>query len=207
MKKDSIYNYSSCIKILIGEIRQYNQSKEIKSKKKKKIQQISQMNIFIDYMNSLNGTFIQSKMKLLWQKNKLTKYFLQSLVDYSYDEIIPLLIEILCGNFSKAEKKFIIDKNKKPVIFFLLPFNKIKNILFCICIRTDISNKLFGNEYIYFLSICQENEYKNHIEAFINKISLEKNNKKFPEVPFDKIGLYSNKICFLKRLKKIKNQI
>ena len=82
MKKDSIYNYSDCIKILVGEIKQYNKNKEQKfkkSKKNKKIEASSKMSKFINYIKSLNGTFISSKMNLLWQKNKLTKNFIKSL--------------------------------------------------------------------------------------------------------------------------------
>ena len=138
MKKDSIYNYSDCIKILVGEIKQYNKNKEQKfkkSKKNKKIEASSKMSKFINYIKSLNGTFISSKMNLLWQKNKLTKNFIKSLENYDYDDTIPLLIQLLCGNFSHSEKKFISNENSRPIIFYLLPINKKDYILFCLCIR------------------------------------------------------------------------
>ena len=203
MKKDSIYNYSDCIKILVGEIKQYNKNKEQKfkkSKKNKKIEASSKMSKFINYIKSLNGTFISSKMNLLWQKNKLTKNFIKSLENYNYDDTIPLLIQLLCGNFSNSEKKFISNDNSRPIIFYLLPINKKDYILFCICIRLDINNKSIGNEYIYFLDICEENKFKKLADDFIFKISSEKNKIKFPEVLFDKIGLFSkNHNMFLKK--------
>ena len=200
MKKESIYNFNNCLKVLIGEIRKYSQSKELKSKKKKKEE--SKMTQFVKYLCSLNRSFFQSKMKLLWPKNKFTKNFMNSLENFSFDEIIPLIIEILCGNFSKAKKLFISDENNRPIIFYLLPINDKKNILFSICIRIDYNNKSFANEYIYFLAITEECEYKNYIEEFQNKINLEKNKNKYPEIKFDKIGLYSNHNMFFEKVVK-----
>ena len=209
MKKDSIYNYSDCIKILVGEIKQYNKNKEHKfkkSKKNKKIEASSKMSKFINYIKSLNGTFISSKMNLLWQKNKLTKNFIKSLENYDYDDTIPLLIQLLCGNFSNSEKKFISNDNSRPIIFYLLPINKKDYILFCLCIRLDINNKSIGNEYIYFLDICEENKFKKLAEDFIIKISSEKNQIKFPEVLFDKIGIFSkNHNMFFEKVLKDEN--
>ena len=203
MKKDSIYNYSDCIKILVGEIKQYNKNKEQKfkkSKKNKKIEASSKMSKFINYIKSLNGTFISSKMNLLWQKNKLTKNFIKSLENYDYDDTIPLLIQLLCGNFSHSEKKFISNENSRPIIFYLLPINKKDYILFCICIRLDINNKSIGNEYIYFLDICEENKFKKLADDFIFKISSEKN------ILFDKIGIFSkNHNMFFEKVLKDEN--
>ena len=177
MLKESIYNYNNCINVLIGEIKRYNQNNEAKKKKLKKRDQLTQMSKFILYINSLNRTFIGSKMKLLWGKNKITKNFITLIKNYSFDDIIPLMIEILCGNFSKTKKKFIADTNNKPIIFYLIPFNKNKSILFSICIRADINNKNIGYEYIYFISICEENEFKIDSEDFINKLNKEENPK------------------------------
>ena len=192
MKRKTIYEYNSCMQLLIGEVKILN----------KKLKKLSPMEKFINYMISINGTFIHSKMKLLWTKNKLTKFFLESIKDYDFNDIVPLIIEILCGNFSKAKKKFISDKNNKPIIFYLIPFNKNQNILFNICIRADLRNDSIAHEYIYFMTICEESEFKEYTEKFINKISLEKNKNKFPEVPFDKIGLYSNYNMFFKKIEK-----
>ena len=202
MKKQSIYNYNSCINILLGEIKKYYQNQERKGKKRKKKDEPSQMTKFINYIQSINGTFSGSKAQFLWNKNKLSKNFITLLNDFSFDDIIPKIIEILCGNFTKAEKKHISDKNKKPVIFYLIPLNNLKYILFSICIRKDFNNKSLGYEYIYFLSICEENQYKKNAEDFINKITKEEKNSKFPEVPFDKIGLYSNHNMFFEKIKK-----
>ena len=174
MKKQSIYNYNSCINLLLGEIKKYYQNQERKSKKRKKKDEPSKMTKFINYIQSINGTFSGSKIQFLWNKNKLSKNFIASLNNYSFDDIIPKVIEILCGNFTKAKKKYISDKNKKPVIFYLLPLNNLNNILFSICIRKDINNKSLGYEYIYFLSICEENQNKKYFQNFIKLLHKKK---------------------------------
>jgi hypothetical protein len=87
-----------------------------------------------------------------------------------------------------------------------LPINKKDYILFCLCIRLDINNKSIGNEYIYFLDICEENKFKKLAEDFIIKISSEKNQIKFPEVLFDKIGIFSkNHNMFFEKVLKDEN--
>ena len=43
MKKQSIYNYNSCINLLLGEIKKYYQNQERKSKKRKKKDEPSKM--------------------------------------------------------------------------------------------------------------------------------------------------------------------
>ena len=105
---------------------------------KKETRKIIKIKHFLKYFESCNNSFMNTPLDLLWSLNCLTPKFLEDIASYDYDEIIPLIIQILTGDFKNTikKKKLVNLKklNQKLCSFYFLPLKEKSNdnILFCI---------------------------------------------------------------------------
>ena len=161
---------------------------------KKETRKIIKMKHFLKYFESCNNSFMNTPLDLLWCHNYLTQRFLEDISQQEYDDIIPLIIQLLTGDFQNAtKKKKLVDlrkPNQKICSFYLLPLNEKSNdnILFCLCLK---GNSPSSN--IYFLSISHNWDFEDVAKEFLEKINEDNN---FPIVEFDKNGIYSEEILF-----------
>ena len=94
---------------------------------------------FLKYFESCNNSFMNTPLDLVWCFNYLTEKFLEDISSIDYEEIIPLIIQLLCGDFKNTnKKKKMVDlrqENQKICSFYLLPLNpkSNQNILFSLC--------------------------------------------------------------------------
>ena len=162
---------------------------------KKETRKIIKMKHFLEYFNSCHNSFLNTPLELLWYLNYLTPQFLEDISKYDYDEIIPLIIQILIGDFKGAEKKNKFMKlnkaNKKLCSFYLLKINNKSNdnIFFCLCLEGERS----ASTALYFLSISRNWDFEEIANKFYEKIEDDSN---FPIVEFDRIGLLESEILF-----------
>ena len=144
---------------------------------------------FLKYFESKNNSFTNTPLNLIWKNNCLTQNFLNDIAKLEYNDIIPLIIQLLIGDFSNTKKKEISNKSEtiiqKLYSFYILPIEGYSNsnILFCLCLQGEYS----PSSYIYFLSISSS-DYKEKALEFLDKINDDDDN--FPLVEFDKNGLH-----------------
>jgi len=156
---------------------------------KKETRKIIKTKHFLKYFESCKNSFINTPLDLLWSLNYLTPQFLEDISKLEYDDIIPLIIQLLIGDFNNAIKKKKLvnlrDPNQKICSFYLLPIkqNSNDNILFCLCLE--------GSNYIssaiYFLSISRNWDFDEIAQEFLKKINNDKN---FPLVEYDQNGIF-----------------
>ena len=156
---------------------------------KKETRKIIKTKHFLKYFESCNNSFMNTPLDLLWCLNYLTPKFLEDISLLEYDDIIPLIIQLLIGDFNNAIKKKKLvnlrDPNQKICSFYLLPIkqNSNDNILFCLCLE--------GTNYItssiHFLSISRNWDFEEIAQKFLKKINNDKN---IPLVEYDQNGLF-----------------
>ena len=191
-KKDSNKNdiYEECLSTLNHEISHHKIENFKKETRKIKMEH------FLSYFNSCDNSFLNTPLQFLWNLNYLTEKFLEDISNYEYDKIIPLVIQILIGDFKGAEKKNkfmkINKSNLKLCSFYLLKLNEKPNdnIFFCLCLEKDDSLQTA----IYFLSISHNWDFEEIGREFYEKIFND--DSKYPIVEFDKCGLLSEEILF-----------
>ena len=156
---------------------------------KKETKNIIKIKHFLKYFESCNNSFMNTPLNLLWCFNYLTQKFLEDISKLEYDDIIPLIIQLLIGDFNNTTKKKNLvnlrKQNTKICSFYFLPLNKESNdnILFCLCLEGADS----PSSSIYFLSISKNWDFKEIAQEFLDKINEDDN---FPIVEFDKNGIY-----------------
>ena len=191
MKKNLIYKLEENISSLKIEITKFK--KHLKNESKKEIK----MSQFIKYFDSVGNTFFNTRLELIWVNSILTQKFLTDISSFSFNDIIPLILKILCGNFDGViKKKKLVDlkkPNQKLISFYLLPLHSNKNlkILFSLCLKAhQFSDKV--STHIIFLSISQESEYEKEAKLFYNQVKNDDIN--FPFINYDKSGLLTSEI-------------
>ena len=156
---------------------------------KKETKKIIKTKHFLKYFESCNNSFMNTPLNLTWSLNYLTPRFLEDIANFTYDEIIPLIIQLLIGDFHNVVKKKKMVNLRKPsqkiCSFYLLPINKNSNdnILFCLCLEGQNS----PSSVIYLLSISKNWDFEEIAKEFLDKINEDNN---FPLVEFDKNGIY-----------------
>jgi len=156
---------------------------------KKETRKIIKTKHFLKYFESCKNSFMNTPLDLLWSLNYLTPKFLEDISKLEYDDIIPLIIQLLIGDFNNAIKKKKLvnlrDPNQKICSFYLLPIkqNSNDNIFFCLCLE--------GTNYIsstiHFLSISRNWDFEEIAQEFLKKINDDKN---IPLVEYDQNGLF-----------------
>jgi len=132
---------------------------------------------------------MNTPLNLLWSLNYLTQKFLEDISKLEYDDIIPLIIQLLIGDFNNAIKKKKLvnlrDPNQKICSFYLLPIKKNSNdnILFCLCLE----GKNYISSSIHFLSISRNWDFEEIAQEFLKEINNDKN---IPLVEYDQNGLF-----------------
>ena len=166
-KESSIYNFEENYEKLFYEIKNFK-SKNFKKESNKVLKTI----YFTKYLESLNYSFKDSKIRFLWDKHLFLNQFLSELEIFpEYEDPIKKIIEVLCGNFSNSKKivKFLkhlkdyeneanIYLNQKLCSFYSIQLiNNNKKILFCICLQKDENSRpKTASANIYFISLTEE---------------------------------------------------
>ena len=140
----------------------------------------------VKFIKDNDNSLMKTNLDFIWYYNKFNDKFLEDILSLNiiYEDIITIILQILCGNFSNTEKRFIKVKNKKLCSFYLYSIDKYSNnkILFSLCLKG------FGriaNTYIYFISFTNDWEFKQYIDNFLNMIY---SNNEFPIVEYDESG-------------------
>ena len=157
---------------------------------KKETRKVIKTKHFLKYFESCNNSFMNTPLDLVWNNNYLTPNFLEDISSIEYDDIIPLIIQLLIGDFQNTiKKKKLVDlrkPNQKICSFYFLPLNNNvnKNILFALCLK----GKYSPSSSIHFLSISSNWDFEEKALEFLEEIN--NNNDEFPLVDFDKNGIY-----------------
>ena len=158
--------YDENLSILTREVTHYKHSYF-----KKETKNIIKMKHFLKYFESCNNSFKNTQLDLLWYNNFLNEKFLKDISEQEYEDIIPLIIQLLIGDFQNAiKKKKLVDlrkPNQKICSFYLLPLNQKSNdnILFCLCLRG-----VSPSSSIHFLSISHNWDYEEVAQEFLEKL-------------------------------------
>ena len=156
---------------------------------KKETRKVIKTKHFLKYFESCNNSFMNTPLDLVWNNNYLTPNFLEDISSIEYDDIIPLIIQLLIGDFQNTiKKKKLVDlrkPNQKIISFYFLPLNNNtnNNILFALCLKGANS----PSSSLHFLSISSNWDFEEKALEFLEEI---KNNGDFPLVEFDKNGIY-----------------
>ena len=178
------FNYEENLSTLLREVTHYKHTYF-----KKETRNIIKMKHFLAYFESCHNSFMNTPLNLIWCFNFLTKKFLDDISQLEYKEIIPIIIRLLCGDFTNVvKKKKMVDlrkENQKLISFYLLPLNSKsnQNILFALCLK---GSKL-PSSTIHFLSISTNWNFEETAQKFLEQINSDDN---FPIVDFDKNGIY-----------------
>ena len=157
---------------------------------KKETKKIIKIKHFLKYFESCKNSFINTPLNLVWPFNYCAKQFLEDIENIEYDEIIPLIVQLLTGDFQNTvKKKKMVDlrkPNQKICSFYFLPLNKKSNdnILFCLCLEGAYS----PSSSMHFLSISRNEDFKEIAQEFLDNVNEDDDN--FPLVEFDKNGVY-----------------
>ena len=183
MKSSKVQDkYMENLNILLREVTHYKHANF-----KKETKNIIKTKHFLKYFESRNNSFMNTPLDLLWSPNYLTPKFLEDISVYEYNEIIPLIIQLLIGDFKNTIKKNKLvnlkEKNQKLCSFYFLPINKNDNIFFCLCLEGTIS----PSSTIHFLSVSRNWDFEDIGKEFLEKLN---NNKNFPLIEYDKNGIY-----------------
>ena len=199
-ENNNIYDFNKCYEKLFNEIKNFK-AKNFRKESKKSFKTI----YFTKYIESIDYSLINSNISFLWSNNIFLEKFLSELELYP-DLIEPLekIVEVLCGNFSNSKKiqkmqKYlktyeyesnIYLKQKLCSFYSIKLLNNKKQILFCICLKTDEnSNSKTVSSFIYFLAITEEwNIEKESIDFIQNNILSDDEN--FPYMEFEKSGFF-----------------
>ena len=179
-----ISQYEQNLSILLREVTHYKHTYF-----KKETRNVIKTKHFLKYFESCKNSFMNTPLDLVWCFNYLTDNFLADISELQYEEIIPLIIQILSGDFKNADKKKkIVDlkqENQKICSFYLLPLNPKSNqkILFALCLK---GSKTVSSE-IHFLAITTNWDYEEIAQKFLDKINKDDN---YPLVDYDKNGIY-----------------
>ena len=95
--------YEENLSTLINEVAHYKREFF-----KQETRKIIKTKHFLKYFESCNNSFMNTPLDLVWNLHTLTPKFLEDISKLEYEEIIPLIIQILSGDFKNAIKK----KNK-----------------------------------------------------------------------------------------------
>ena len=140
--------YEENLNILLREVTHYKHANF-----KKETKNVIKIKHFLKYFESCHNSFMNTPLDLLWSLNYLTSQFLEDISAFEYNEIIPLIIQILIGDFRNTTKKKKLVNIKKPdqklCSFYFLPINENDNIFFCLCLEGANS----PSSSIYFLSV------------------------------------------------------
>ena len=80
---------------------------------KKETRKIIKTKHFLKYFESCNNSFMNTPLDLVWNNNYLTLNFLEDISSVEYDDIIPLIIQLLIGDFQNTiKKKKLVDLRK-----------------------------------------------------------------------------------------------
>ena len=138
----------------------------------------------VKYIEFNNNSLINSNLEFIWFYNEFTPKFLEDILssNYTYEEIITIILQILCGNFKNSEKRYIKLEMQKLCSFYLCSINKNSQdkILFSLCLQSLNKN---ANTYLYFISITNDWNFKDDINEFLSMIY---NENKFPIINYDK---------------------
>ena len=176
--------YEENLSLLLREVAHYKHSNF-----KKETKNIIKTKHFLKYFESYNNSFMKTPLDLVWCFNNLTEKFLEDISKLKYEEIIPLIIQLLCGDFKDTiKKKKIVDlkqENQKICSFYLLPLSpkSNQNILFALCLR---GAKTVSSE-MHFLAITTNWNFEEIAQKFLDKINNDNN---YPLVDYDKNGIY-----------------
>ena len=187
-KKSSKYKskYEENLSLLTNEVAHYK--REFFKKETKKIIKIKH---FLKYFESCNNSFMNTPLDLVWSLHTFTPKFLEDISVLEYEEIIPLIIQILSGDFRntiKKKNKNLVDLRKpcqKICSFYFLPLSQKsnQNILFSLCLK----GKTSPCSEIFFLSISTNWDYEEVAKNFLDEIQKDEN---FPIVDFDRSCIY-----------------
>ena len=178
------FNYEENLSTLLREVTHYKHTYF-----KKETRNIIKMKHFLAYFESCHNSFMNTPLNLIWCFNFLTKKFLEDISLLTYEEIIPLIIRLLCGDFTNAvKKKKMIDlrkENQKLISFYLLPLSRKsnQNILFALCFKGAKT----PSSTMHFLSIATNWNFEETAQEFLEQINSDDN---FPIVDYDKNGIY-----------------
>ena len=89
---------------------------------KKETRKVIKTKHFLKYFESCNNSFMNTPLDLVWNNNYLTPNFLEDISSVEYNDIIPLIIQLLIGDFQNTIKKKKIsgfEKTKSKNMFFL----------------------------------------------------------------------------------------
>ena len=156
---------------------------------KKETKKVIKTKHFLKYFKSHQNSFLNTPLDLVWPLNNLTNQFLADIAELEYEEIIPLILQLLCGDFKNTiKKKKLVDlrkENQKLCSFYLLPLSKTKNknILFALCLK----GIKYSSSTINLLSISTNWEFENIALKFLDELNKDEN---YPIVEFDKNGIY-----------------
>ena len=183
MKSSKVQDkYTENINILLREVTHYKHANF-----KKETRNIIKIKHFLKYFESCNNSFMNTPLDLLWSPNYLTPKFLEDISVYEYNEIIPLIIQLLIGDFKNTIKKKKLvnlkEKNQKLCSFYFLPINKNDNIFFCLCLE----GTFYLSSTMHFLSVSRNWDFEDVGKEFLEKLN---NNKNFPLIDYDKNGIY-----------------
>ena len=203
-----IYTYDDSFQQLLSEIKKFKSTHFPKESNK-----IIKMTYFTRYLKYSKNTISNSKIDLIWSNNYFEDGFIEELEKFDViDELLPKIMEILCGNFSSSKKikkmrKYLPEQNlnselylkRKQCSFYSTKLYKTnKKILFCICLQKSCDE--FAEAGIYFVTITDEPNIELKGSEYIKNNIL--NDEKFPSIEFDKCAFYINKeILFSKEVK------
>ena len=88
---------------------------------KKETRKVIKIKHFLKYFESCNNSFMNTPLDLVWNNNYLTPNFLEDISSVEYNDIIPLIIQLLIGDFQNTikKKKLGFEKTKSKNMFFL----------------------------------------------------------------------------------------
>ena len=176
--------YEENLSILLREVTYYKHANF-----KKETKNIIKTKHFLKYFESCNNSFMNTPLDFVWCFNYLTEKFLEDISSLNYEEIIPLIIQLLCGDFKNTKKKKkMVDlkkENQKICSFYLLPLNpkSNQNILFSLCLK----GKQKISSEIHLLSMSTNWAFEEVAQEFLDKINNDKN---YPLIDYDKNGIY-----------------
>lgn len=176
--------YEENLEVLLREVTHYKHTYF-----KKETRNVIKTKHFLKYFESCHNSFMNTPLDLVWCFNYLTEKFLEDISELNYEEIIPLIIQLLSGDFQNTTKKKkmvnLRKENQKIISFYFLPINakSNQNILFALCLK---GTKLISST-IHFLSISTNWDFESIAEEFLEKIN---NDDYYPLVDYDKSGIF-----------------
>ena len=142
----------------------YNKIKMFKETLKKDGSKSIKIKHLVKYIEFNDNSLMKSNLDFIWFFNQFTPKFLEDILssDYTFEDIITIILQILCGNFANTEKRYIKLEMEKLCSFYLCSINSNSQdkILFSLCLKRLNEN---ANTYLYFISITNDWNFKNDI--------------------------------------------